>query len=223
MRLHTTIVLLIFFTPLASRADLRDSIRYYLKHSKPTLIGGASARNTFIGNEKTKVTGISAGVDYGEKISFTVGVYNLSHPLITQKTINQNTPSQYIAKEISRFWYFGLTGDYLFLKKNRWALDVPLRIGVGSANIELRKTDKSNALIQETTHSIFPVETGLYAQYKIAWWLGLGAGLGTRVVIGKGMSQKFSGTYYNVGLTAFFGSVYNHIREDMRKNPVRPN
>ncbi len=221
MYFKTPFVLLFLFSFLKSQADIRDSVRYYLNHKKPTLIGGASARNTFIGNEKTSVSGLSAGVDYGDKVSFTVGVYTLSNPINNPKTMNPNTPTQFLANEISRFWYFGFTGDYLFLKKNRWALDVPLRIGIGSANIELRKADKSKALIQETTHLIVPVETGLSAQYKLAWWIGLSAGLGSRIVIGNGMSNRFSGTYYTGGLTIYFGSIYNHIREDMIKNPVK--
>lgn len=203
-----------------SYAGIKDSVHYYLKNKYPELIGGLSARNTFIGSHLTSVTGASIGVDYGGKISFSVGVYGLSKPLVERKIINPYSPSEYKVDELSRFGYLGLTGNYVFFKQNRWTLNVPIRVGLGKATIEQRDIAKGKLLLNETSSVIVPLESGIGAQYKLAWWIGLGAGLGSRIVLGKKTSQKFSGTYYNFGINIFFSDIYFHIRNDIKKNPV---
>lgn len=211
--------LLLFNTFLTTEAGIKDSIRYYLKNKYPELIGGLSGRNTFIGDHITLVRGAAIGADYGGKIKLLAGVYGLSKPIIERKTINSKLPSQYMVDEISRFWYFGFTGDYVFFKEKRWTLDIPLRIGFGTANIAQHDTGKGKVLIAKNNSFIVPIEAGIGVQYKIAWWIGLSAGLGSRIVIGKNTSQKFSGTYYNYGINIYFGEIYTHIRDDMKKNP----
>ncbi|MFM9943750.1 MAG: DUF3575 domain-containing protein [Bacteroidia bacterium] len=210
--------LITFFT---SQAGIKDTISYYLKNKYPELIGGLSGRNTFIGSQKTSITGVSVGALYGNKVRLTFGVYNLSKPLVERKTINAYTPSEHTVDETSNFWYFGLTGGYVFFKQKRWTLDVPVRIGFGAANIKQYDIGTNKRLIEENNFLIIPVESGIGVQYKIAWWIGLGAGLGSRIVVGKSRSQKFSGTYYNFGININFSEIYFHIRDDMKKNPVK--
>lgn len=216
----TISVLIILFSFFNASANIKDSVIYYLTSKNPELIGGLSSRTTFIGNHKTSVSGAAIGADYGGKIRFLGGIYGLLNPLEEKKIINTWTPAQDTVLEISRLWYFGFTGVYTFFKQNRWTLEVPVRIGFGSANIEHHETGIGKQLISETTSLVIPLESGIGAQYKIAWWIGISGGLGSRIVIGKNTSQKFSGTYYNLGVTIFFGDIYNHIRDDMKKNPV---
>lgn len=110
----TLVFLIISF--LSSQAGLKDSVRYYIKNKYPELIGGLSGRNTIIGSHYTSVSGVAIGADYGGKVKFLGGVYGLSSPLVERKIINAYTPSQNMVDEISRFWYFGFTGAYTFLK-----------------------------------------------------------------------------------------------------------
>ena len=205
-----------------AKADIKDSVLYYLNSKKPELIGGLSARTTFIGTTKTLVSGVALGADYGGKIRLLAGIYWLpnSRPVTVRKTIDKFTASPKTVDEISKFWYLGLTGNYVFYKKGRWTLDVPVRIGFGVATVKLRDTSVFKNEISKKRSAILPVETGIGALYKITWWIGISGGLGSRIVIGKNTSQKFSGTYYNLGVTVFFGDIYTHIRDDMKINPV---
>jgi len=216
------IIAFLFFIFLITivNASVKDSIRYYIKNKYPELIGGLSSRNTIIGSHYTSVTGVAIGADYGGKVRFMGGVYGLSSPLVERRIINNLTPTQNVVEEISRFWYFGFTGAYTFFRDKRWTLDVPVRIGFGTANIEQHDTGKGKLLISENNSFIIPIESGIGAQFKLAWWIGLSAGLGSRIVIGNNTSQKFSGTYYNFGININFSEIYFHIRDDMKKNPV---
>ena len=208
---------------LTANANIKDSITYYLNKKKPELIGGFSARNTFIGSTKTHVNGLSVGYDYGGKISLSAGIYWLpsAKPVTERKIINAFTPSQNMVDEISKFWYLGVSGDYVFYQKGRWTLDVPVRIGLGIASVKQQDTSIFQREISKTHSVIIPLESGIGAQYKIAWWIGFSGGLGSRIVIGKNTSQKFSGTYYSLGVTIFFAEIYNFIKKDMEKNPAR--
>lgn len=215
----TLVFLIISF--LSSQAGLKDSVRYYIKNKYPELIGGLSGRNTIIGSHYTSVSGVAIGADYGGKVKFLGGVYGLSSPLVERKIINAYTPSQNMVDEISRFWYFGFTGAYTFFKDKRWTLEIPVRVGFGTANIEQHDTGKGKFVIAENNSFIMPLESGISAQYKIAWWIGLSGGLGSRIVVGKSTSQKFSGTYYNFGVNIYFSNIYFRIRDDLKKNPVK--
>jgi hypothetical protein len=215
------ILFFLFISFFSSRAGIKDSVRYYIKNKYPELIGGLSGRKTIIGSHYTSVSGVAIGADYGGKVKFLGGVYGLSSPLVERKIINAYTPSQNTVDEISQFWYFGFTGAYTFFKDKRWTLEIPVRVGFGTANIEQHDTGKRKLLITENNSFIMPLESGISAQYKIAWWIGLSGGLGSRIVLGKSTSQKFSGTYYNVGIDIYFSEIYFHIRDDLKKNPSK--
>jgi len=203
-----------------AKASLKDSINYYIKNTKPVLIGGMSSRNTFIGSYKTSVTGLAVGYDFGGKLRFYAGAYWLSKPITDVKTINGSTPQEYKVNESSSFWYVGFTGDYTFLKKGKWSLDVPVRIGLGSSTIEQNEVSGQELLLNKETNMIVPVESGVNGFYKLGWWIGLGGGIGTRIVLGQNASKRYSGTYYTLGVTIFFEDIYNHIRKDMKENSV---
>ena len=208
-----------FFT---ANANIKDSINYYLNKKKPELVGGFSSRNTFIGSTKTNVNGLSVGYNYGGKITLSAGIYWLpsARPVTERKTINEFTPLQMTVDEISKFWYIGASGDYVFYKKGRWTLDVPVRIGLGIATVKQQDITDFQREISKTRSMIIPLESGIGAQYKIAWWIGVSGGFGSRIVIGKKTTQKFSGTYYTLGVTVFFADIYNFIKKDMKKNPA---
>jgi hypothetical protein len=214
---------LVFFTcfiALSANAGIKDSILYYVKNKYPAIIGGLSGRNTFIGSHYTSVTGAAIGASYGGKVKFLAGIYKLSKPINEVKTIYVFTPQEQKINEVSRFWYFGLNAGYVFFKKNHWTLDIPLRVGFGQATIEQYDLTKQENLITKNRSFIMPIESGIGVQYTLGWWIGIGAGLGSRIVVGKNTSQKFSGTYYNFGINIFFSDIYYHIRDDMKKNPV---
>ncbi len=78
-----------------------------------------------------------------------------------------------------------------------------------------------NTFIERQKGIIFPLETGVSALYKLTWWIGFSGGIGSRVVLGSNRAQKFSGTYYNIGVTVFIGDIYNHVLKDMKDNPVK--
>ncbi len=219
---NKTIVFLLFiFSFLGLKANFTDSVRYYLKHSKPELIGGLSSRNTLIGSNVTSVSGISGGFDYGGKVRFSVGIYWLGKPMEERRKINAFTPQEKLVDEVSRFWYWGLSGNYVFYKKNKWTLDIPLRIGIGSASVKQYEVPPLKTFIGKTNSAIIPLESGVNAQYKLTWWIGFSGGLGSRIVLGKNNAQKYSGTYYNLGVTVFLGDIYTHIRKDMKEHPAK--
>lgn len=195
---------------------------YYFKHKKPEIIGGLSSRNTFISSTKTVVNGIAIGYDYGNKVRLLGGIYWLpsARPVTQQKKINAFTPLEMTVNEVSKFWYLGFTGDYVFYKSKKWTLDVPVRIGFGMASITHYDTTERENMLDKKRSGIIPIESGVSALYKVAWWIGINGGLGSRIVLGKKTSQKFSGTYYNLGVTVFLGEIYEHIMKDVKHNPL---
>lgn len=200
-------------------AGIKDSISFYLKNSKPELIGGLSSRNTFIGSNKTSVSGANIGFSFGGKVKTSAGIYWLSKPMEEPKRINAFTPAEYRVNQLSRFWYFGLTGNYTFFQDRKWTMDIPLRIGVGSSNTKNFAVTPDKTLLSRRVTTIVPIESGVNVLYKLTWWVGLGAGIGSRVVLGKD-AQRFSGTYYTLGVNIFFGDIYTHITKDIKRDPL---
>lgn len=219
---NKTIVFLLFiFSFLGLKANFTDSVRYYLKNSKPVLIGGGSSRNTIIGSNITSVTGISTGYDFGGKIKLYAGIYWLGKRMEERRKINAFTPQEKLVDEFSRFWYLGVSGSYVFYKKNKWTLDIPLRIGLGSASVKQYEVPPLETFIKKSNSAIVPLESGISALYKLTWWIGFSGGLGSRIVLGKNNAQKYSGTYYNLGVTVFLEDIYAHILKDMKEHPAK--
>lgn len=215
------IFLLVLGTTHASNAKESDSLFHYFNTVKPELIGGFSSRNTFIGSNRTSVAGVYGGLDYGGKFNLSLGIYWLANKMEKTKTENAFTPIEKEINEVSRFWYWGLTFDYKFYRKNNWTLDVPLRLGIGGSSTRQYELPPSETFLQRTKGVIVPLETGLGALYKPLWWLGFSGGLGTRIVMGNKDAQRFSGTYYTLGVTVFIGDIYKHVVKDMKDHPVK--
>lgn len=211
-------VFILFFTLISikSYSTFLDSVKYYVKTHKPQIIGGLSGRNTFIGNSKNKVAGIYAGAVYGNKIGFSAGIYRLSSPINKTVTYNAFQPDEYKQKEISKFWYLGLQSDYKFYKNKKWTLNIPLRIGIGSANTRCYDLSASKNFIKKTNIAIFPIESGMDFLYSLNWWIGISGGLGSRIVLGKNTSYRYSGTYYTFGTVIFFSNIYKKIPVEYR-------
>lgn len=194
-----------------------DSVKYYLKNYKPQYNGGLSSRNTFIGDTKNKVAGISAGAEYGNKIGFSAGIYWLSVPINKIAIYNSFQPDEYKQREISNFWYFGLQSYYKFYKVDKWTLNIPLRIGIGAANTRNYDISPQNKFLSKSNTAIFPIESGLNFLYSATWWIGVSGGLGSRIVLGNNTSTRFSGTYYTFGTVFFFSNIYKKLPEEFRK------
>lgn len=221
------ILYILFFLIINLKAfsSVFDSAKYYIKNYKPQIIGGLSGRNTFIGSSKNKVAGIYTGVEYGNKIGFTAGIYWLSSPINKTVTYNAFQPDEYKQKEISKFWYLGLQSDYKFYKNKKWTLNIPLRLGMGSANTRCYDLSLSKNFIKKNNIVIFPVESGMDFLYSINWWIGISGGLGSRIVLGNNTSYRYSGTYYTFGTVIFFSNIYKKIPLEYRSkmDAFKPN
>lgn len=199
-----------------ANSSISDSVKYYLKNFKPQIIGGLSSRKTFIGDSKNKVSDISVGGEFGNKIGFSAGIYWLASPINKVVTYNALSPDEFKRREVSRFWYLGLLAYYKFYKHKKWTLNIPLRLGVGSAKTQLFEPSQASYYLGKKNSIIFPIESGMNFQYAATWWIGLSGGIGSRIVIGNKTSQKFSGTYYTFGTFFFLSNIYKKIPKEYR-------
>ncbi|NUM32004.1 MAG: hypothetical protein HUU47_06740 [Bacteroidetes bacterium] len=209
-------IFIILLSGFTAKSSFFDSAKYYLKNFKPQIIGGFSSRKTFIGDSKNKVSDISLGGEFGNKLGLSTGIYWLRSPINKVVTYNAFSPDEYKRREISRFWYLGFLAYYKFYKKEKWTLNIPLRIGVGSASTQIFDVSQSNIYLGRKNSMIIPIESGLNFLYSATWWIGVGGGIGSRIVIGKKTSQKYSGTYYTLGTVFFLSNIYKKIPVEYR-------
>ena len=85
------------------------------------------------------------------------------------------------------------------------------QLGVGSANQNYLDENGNKQKINLTT--VFSYEPAMLIDYKIIRWIGIGTGVGYRLIYYKngGINQKFSSPEYVIKLKVYLGEIVRTI------------
>lgn len=207
LRLLYLLCFLLSLIQSQAQFSMLDSIKLATK-SKPRLFVGFHNRNTFIKANTVKLYGLVAGVDYDEKAKFFIGFYGLSDA-DSRLLLNDNRftdDSVYRSLNINNL---SLGMEYSLYQKNRLNIMWPIQIGIGSAVTNYKSSD---SLLLQDAFSIFPLESGVNAYYKIIDWMILKSGVGYRLSLGNAEAIKLSSPYYNIGIAIRLGELCRDIK-----------
>jgi len=198
-----------------SKADNKvlDSIKYYTQNNKGKLFGGFHNRNSFLGSIPIKLYGLRGGLEYGEKISYFLGLYttydvtdryridSTSHP------IHKDT-----FKRATNLTYMSVGAEYIIYQKKRWTFSIPLMVGIGTG---VRKEYLNQTLNNKSRILVLPVESGVRGHFSITDWLGVEATSGLR--ISPFNSLEFTGFYNSLGINVYLGVLYKKVFKKEKK------
>jgi hypothetical protein len=186
--------------------NLSDSLYRVLQH-KPALSIKADTRNSFITGNHAKVYGLKAGLNFKNTLTIGIG-YNFIGTRLTEEMI--------IGREVYygqiKMRYIAPFAEYSFYKKGPWEAMVPVQFGVGKSfvryDVEGRQKDirKDNILLYEM---------GMNVEYKILNLIGLGGGLGYRIMLknNREINQQFTSPVYVIRIRLIFDEILRQARK----------
>lgn len=200
-------------SPVQANAQLLDSLRSSVK-KKTRIDFRLDSRNTFITNRNTQVFGIKLGVSFGKQLKVGGGFNTLkdfrsSHIYFPSESNPAKLDTvDYVLKLDYLCYYI----EYVFYKTRKWEISVPVQLGFGNTRHEYNYRSKLNVLNKK---HILLYEPSMSCKYRFFPWIGVGAEIGYRVVLGNTRvtrrDLKFAAPTYGFSLLIYYSELYRSI------------
>ncbi|NCP45478.1 MAG: hypothetical protein COW67_09985 [Flavobacteriales bacterium CG18_big_fil_WC_8_21_14_2_50_32_9] len=175
-------------------------------NTKPKFEFKFDSRFSFLRNTNVKTTGIKIGLSFNKKFNVGLGFnqlfVNAKSEIIEQAdTIPVNL----------NYFYFSPYFEYVYFTSKKWEFNLSTQIGLGSAKYNYTNFEGKEESKNRTT--ILSYEPAMLIDYKIIKWVGLGLGVGYRLVFYKNgeVKEHFSSPIYVIKLKVYLGSIVQSI------------
>jgi hypothetical protein len=208
MRVWFLAVLFVFaaFCASSQTFNLSDSLRHVFRQ-QVTPSFKFDTRNSFITGSASKVRGIKAGVNFGKRLSLGIGYNFIVTELQENVVINENEVTADI-----RMNYVAPFIEYSFYQRGPWELITPIQIGIGNSFLKYQTEDGQGVLRKGR---VVLYEPGMAFEYKIMKVLGVGVGLGYRIMLknNRGIEQQFTSPVYALRVRLIFDELYRRYKD----------
>lgn len=203
------IALFTFFCS-TSQAQIFDTIRYSLQQ-KPRVFFQLDTYNSFVSKEPANTFGLRGGLEYNRRVRFGIGFYNLASDIVKRKLITGVFSSDSLLNTKLELNFIPLSAEYIFYNKYPWEISTQTAIGFGTSYFFYYNPQGEKARIDEKNIALMVIAGG--AQYKLTRWLGVGSGLGFRVMLkdNSSIDESFNSIIYSLQLRIFPGAIYRAI------------
>ena len=179
-----------------ARAAEEDSTHYHPPgRAKTRIIFNFDARNSIIRGEKAYLFGTKLGLEFNDRWRTGLGFYFLAPPkeYTNLPALPPGAPAGIEVPVSQRlfFNYFSVFGEYIIYGSKHWELSAPLSIGYGKITDE--NYSEAGNLLTTRKHHVLVLEPAVQGHYKVFSWIGIGAGIGYRHVLGTdgGLHTKY--------------------------------
>lgn len=187
----------------------KDTFLQSLK-AKPEPFLSLNTRNAFYITQPIKIYGLIGGADFNNRVKLYAGVFTSKNTPIKQElpllSIDDTIYSSFRSFNIS----VGM--EYRFFQENRISFSAPLQLGIGKMRYQYVESIVSSTF-KETSYTFLPIEVGSNMYFDIFQWLGLKAGLGYRLQLGKAEPLKLSSPYYSFGVWVALGDLFQTLKD----------
>lgn len=183
-----------------------DSLKYFLSQ-KPRIAFRFDSKTSFISNSGTSIWGVNLGLDFSKKLKTGIGYYFLYPQLNRKINITGIVSSDSLANAKLDFRYGGIFGEYVFYNSYYWDMCFTVHFGVGVSQYRYEIAARSF----NTDPSIMGLyEAQISAQYRVLYWLGLGGGIGYRLMLisNNYSDESYTSPIYTTKIKIFFGDLY---------------
>lgn len=190
----------------AQTFNLSDSLRNVFKERiSPTF--GFDTRNSFITGSTAKIYSVKAGITFGTRLSIGLG-YNFIGTELKEEFIHEG---QWTRADICMN-YVAPFVQYSFYQRGPWEVSTPIQLGIG--NSFLREVSESGTRVLNKSRVLL-YEPGMAFEFKIFKLLGVGAGVGYRIMLknNRGIQQQFTSPVYALRCRLIIGEVYSRYKK----------
>jgi len=179
-----------------NKNDMFEEIRNSLQ-TKPNFFLKQANKNSFISNRRGLFLSVQLGLDYNN--IFRIGIaYNTLYGRKYQKYIGNILEST----ETLNFDYLSTFAEYIFNKNKKYEFSLPIQIGFGYSWL-------GNFIRSKERHFQLLYETQLNGMYYVFSFLGIGAGIGYRIMLINNpyINEKFTAPIYNIKIKIVFSKI----------------
>jgi hypothetical protein len=187
-------------------AQIRDSLRYVFSQT-PKLFFQFDGYNSFVRNRGANAYGIKTGIDFGKKIRLGIGYMILNTDVVDSVEVR---PNIFYRGEVKSH-YFTTGIEYVLYRNDPWQINIPANIGFGNSYYEYPDGKRLNNKAQKGGIILF--EPAITGHYKFVKWIGLGFGVGYRVMLKNNLklTDRLSSPLYVFRLKIFLDEVVKSI------------
>lgn len=150
--------------------------------SKPSYNLKLDTRKSFVANVNSTVWGIKLGVSYSKRIKFGIGYNYLKTPIISRYLL-ENDKGNYTVASRLRMRYVSFYTEYVYYKKNKWRLSIPVQLGTGYTNYV--SFINPSAYNESPKRFVLLYEPCLSVNYQLIPYVTVGAEIGLRLALRK--------------------------------------
>ena len=210
-------VFLLFLSDAAqAQYQLRDTLREAFSQ-RPKMFFQIDSYNSFVRSRKANALGFKTGFDFGKKLRLGMGFSVLSTDAVDKIVVEKDT---FRAEIKSSYFTSGI--EYVLYRKGPWQITFPAHVGLGSSYYEYPDGKKRDN--QAYKHNIILFEPAITGHYKIVKWVGVGFGVGYRIMLlnNPDIPDKLSSPLYVLRLKIFLDEVYHSIfpKKEESKTPA---
>ena len=175
--------------------------------SKPKLDVKFDNRFSFIRDSDVKTIGIKVGLNYRRK--FKVGL-GFNQMLFNVEKIAFNDAGEEVPVDLE-YSYFSPYLEYVYYNTRKWEFSLSFQHGIGGASYQFVNTDGKKVKLKQS--AVLSFEPAMLIDYKIIRWVGIGTGIGYRMVYYKRSSiqEKFTSPEYVIKLKVYLGEIVRTI------------
>lgn len=202
---------LFFFFSQHANAQILDTICESF-HSKPKFFFQLDAYNSFVGKEPANTFGYKAGLEFNKRVKIGIGYYTLTSDIVQSKTIRTDQNKDTVQNARLDMNFIPVSFEYTFYSKDPWQFTVPINLGAGKSYFWYYK-NASGDKGEIDKKTIILTTISVDAQYKIIKYIGVGAGLGYRVMLkdNSNINENFNSVIYSLQLRIFVDEIVKTI------------
>ena len=208
---HLIIPMLLFFQ--TAHGQILDTISASF-HTRPRLFFQLDACNSFVADKGANTFGYKGGIEFNNRVKMGFGYYKLTSDIIKPLHLTYDGKDTTQNAELDMSFY-SVSFEYIFYNKDPWQLSVPFNLGFGKSYFWYYTTNTSGGYDKEQTdkQGVSLITLNADLQYKIIKWVGVGGGLGFRLMLkdNSNISENFNSVIYSLQVRIFVDEIYKTL------------
>ncbi len=186
----------------SSNKTFEDDFKKSFKN-KPQLDVKFDSRFSFIADRDFKTSGFKIGVSFNRKFKTGLG-YNQF--IIPAKSSIIDNDKEFGAE--LKYIYFSPYFEYVYFTSKRWEFNLSAQVGIGKGHYQYYN-EATQKTIRARYSTILSYEPAMLIDYKIIRWVGIGTGVGYRLIFYKNsnIEEHLSSPVYVVKLKIYLGEI----------------
>lgn len=204
------ILLLFFFIiPIVLYSQFEENIKVSLKENPSPFIK-LDSKNSIISNWGARISSIKTGLEFNHTLCFGMGYEWLASDIYRSEIVYAGNQTEVTVKKKLEMNYISLFTEYNYYNYKKWQFYVPISVGIGESHYKYRFDEIE---YNENNTLILLYETEMIAEYRIIKYVGVGLGVGYRLLLkGKSdMNENFTSPIYILKLKIYFSDIYKDI------------